>query len=167
MHNYKRFFPSCPVRQFCLRCLSFAASLDSSRHQAVLVAREVVQCVEFLRYPPAVKEIRLSQRPNDLADQQIVRLHLEYLHDPAFQMAGTLGDQRWLDRPGGNRCQAAFFELIDAPSCYTPHVVRLFEQFFAGNVYGQLVILLYQLVRIPDMTDSKQYQARIGVVDRR
>ena len=107
--------------------------------------------MKFLRNPSAVKEIRLGKCSNDLADQQIMRLHLEYLYDPAFQMAGTLLDQWRLDNPGGNRCQAALGELVPVPARSLAYKVGLFEQFFAGDVYDQLVILLYKLVRIPDM----------------
>jgi len=79
-------------------------------------------------------------------------------------MCDTLLYQWWLDHFGGDWCQTTFLEFIDVPACHGPREMSLFEQLFAGDVDNQFAILLYQLVRIPDMIYDQQYEAGVSVV---
>ena len=90
--------------------------MDCFLEEAVFVAGEVVEGVELFREPAAVEELFVGQCAEDLADEQVVGLHFEYLDDATFEMAGALLNQGRFDQFSGGGRQAALFELVDLPA---------------------------------------------------
>jgi len=145
----------------------FAFSFNRAGEQAVLVTGEVVQRVELFGQPSAVKEIFLSGGVQDLADEQVVGLHPEYLYNRAFQVAGAFGYERRLNELSRDGRQACLFELIELAPGDRADEVGLFKEVLAGDVDDELAILLYKLIGIAVVVDDQQDKAGLSRVDGR